>query len=74
MLVKVTHGMIEDGKSRRGGWSEDQLLWLGVTYPPKKGWKAGLVGQYLPQAWIDAFLRLKDRHLSRGRIAKQGRR
>lgn len=34
------------------GFNRDQLILLGVGYPPKRGWLRGLVGKEIPdQIW-----------------------
>lgn len=55
--------MIQDGRSRRGGWSERQFVLLGVPYPPQKGWRKTILGKEFKEEVIKEFLKLKDRHL-----------
>jgi len=41
----VTLAMIESRRSRRGGFTKKDLAWLGVAYPPSKGWKWEIMGK-----------------------------
>lgn len=61
----LTHELIEQGKSRIGGWSRDQLELLGVEWPPVAGWKDRLAcsGRDVADEVVAEFLDLKDRHL-----------
>jgi len=36
---------IEALKSPKGGWSKESLKSLGVSWPPKRGWKNKLLSQ-----------------------------
>ena len=58
----VTETILNDGKSRNGGWSMKQLNLLGVNCLVK-GWKRRIIGTDVPKSNIDRFLSLKDAHL-----------
>lgn len=58
--VVLTHELIESGKSNVGGWTRKQIEALGVTWPPKAGWKAALVGTEMAKEDFDAFVALKN--------------
>lgn len=57
--VPVTEEFIESGKSPRGGWTREQLRLLGVSWPPPKGWKQGVLGVCIPKATAEEFVRLR---------------
>jgi len=59
--ITLTHEMIEQGSSSQGGWNMNQLEALGVTWPPRKGWKARLDGTRIEKASYERFLSLKKR-------------
>ena len=40
----VTKEMVEGKKSKAGGWTRAALAYLGVPWPPKKGWKSKILG------------------------------
>jgi hypothetical protein len=46
---RMTHdellAKIEALKSPKGGWSKESLKSLGVSWPPKRGWKNKLLSQ-----------------------------
>ncbi len=62
-MVRITNRLIKDGASMNGGWSEEQLALLGVSWPPKKGWKGRIIGRWISAEQAARFLWLKDRHL-----------
>jgi hypothetical protein len=62
-MVEMTNDIIEAGKSRNGGWSEQQFLCLGITWAPVKGWKSLVIGRSYPEEVVKRFLNLKDKHL-----------
>jgi len=61
-MVILTKETLEKGKSKRGGWSNEQINLFGVTM--KGRWKKKIVGQIFPKETIDKFLSLKDKHLN----------
>jgi hypothetical protein len=61
--VTVTIGLIEKGKSLRGGWSRRQIELLGITYPPTHGWAKRSVGNKITASEAEEFLALKDAHV-----------
>ena len=38
-MKKITLKQIEEAKTSRRGWTKEQLIKWGVSWPPKKGWK-----------------------------------
>jgi hypothetical protein len=60
ILTKV---IIEQGKSRNGGFSGKQFKCLGIGENPKKGWLKELMGKEIPDENIEKFLALKNKHL-----------
>jgi hypothetical protein len=63
MFVTLMPEMVHAGRSKRGGWSKEQLDLLGVEWPPTKGWIGRLTGKRVTGSALAAFLRLKDAHL-----------
>lgn len=59
----LTKEILEDGKSRNGGWSLKQFKLFGFDTLPKKGWKDIICGQDWPDEVVSQFLVLKDKHL-----------
>ena len=43
--VVFTRSMFKQIRSIKGGWNKEQLLLLGETWPPKKGWSQRLLGR-----------------------------
>jgi hypothetical protein len=55
-MVTITDDLIEGGKSAVGGYSKAQLALLGVTWPPLRGWKKGIVGKQITKDAATRFL------------------
>lgn len=64
--MTLTEGMIEAGRSPRGGYSRKQLAAIGVPWPPPSGWKADAVGRTV--GWLEyrLFLALRAGGVRRG--------
>ena len=62
--MKLTYDLIEDGKSRNGGWSYKQIQTLGEDHS-RKGWLDRLIGQEVSHLAYARFLSLKDMHLNK---------
>jgi hypothetical protein len=60
MLITAT--IINNGKSRNGGWSLKQLKLLGAD-GFVSGWKRRIIGTDVPKSNTERFLALKDSHL-----------
>ncbi len=43
-MIKVTKELLEQGKSKAGGWNAKQLGWLKLKWPPEKGWQEKIIG------------------------------
>lgn len=63
----ITEEIIEQGRSRNGGWSMQQLECFDIK-SFHKGWKRGLIGKVFPGGKVELFLRLKDKHLKTPKI------
>ncbi len=61
----VTEELLERGKSIRGGWSREQFHVLGIDFPPSKGWKKSILGEYISEIDANFFVELKDAHSTR---------
>jgi len=53
--VKLTHELILQYRSPKGGWKKSQLAALGVSWPPKKGWTKEVVGMELTDQQFQQF-------------------
>ena len=69
-LIKLTKEIINDGKSKNGGWSSLQFACFGINVNSSpKGWKKHLEqliknGEvWLPKEQVLLFLKLKNKHL-----------
>lgn len=51
--VTLTKNHIEMAKSARGGFSKRQLALLGVSWPPKRGWKKKIIGKTIKKSSIE---------------------
>jgi hypothetical protein len=47
MIVTLTY--IDQHKTENGAWTRKQIEALGLTWPPKKGWKKRVVGTELTE-------------------------
>jgi len=63
--VVVTNEILEQGKSRNGGWSNKQMALLGVERKRNKGWKWQVIGSKVPGKNVRKFLQLKNVHLKK---------
>lgn len=45
----ITKKVIQDAKTERGGWSRLSLASIGVSWPPRKGWKRAILGKPIPE-------------------------
>lgn len=55
-MIEITEGLIERGKSKRGGWNKHQLACLGVEWPPPKNWKHRVIGTKISRSSVAKFL------------------
>jgi len=56
MAVVLTKALIEAGRTGNSGYSKNQLLALGVSYPPKSGWIERLIGTEVSDEQYERFL------------------
>lgn len=54
--VVFTEKILQEAKSDAGGWSRKQLGFLGVSWPPKKGWKNDLIGKSMTEKQVNLFI------------------
>lgn len=66
--MRITRELLEQGQSKAGGWSREQLRLLGVNWPPKRGWPAKIVGSEITDAEAARFLELNGAHLKSAKI------
>jgi hypothetical protein len=53
----LTEEFLRKNSTMRGGWTKKQLAALGVSWPPKSGWMAEMIGKEITQKQVDSFLR-----------------
>lgn len=59
----ITKEIIDQGKSKNGGWTKKQLSILGVSWPPEKGWQNKIIGKEIDKDTLDQFLGKLDKQL-----------
>ena len=42
--MQITYQLINSLKTEKSGWTKDSLKYLGVDWPPVKGWKERIIG------------------------------
>lgn len=45
---KITHQILNEIKTKQGGYTKKQLSILNVEWPPQKGWKIRVVNMEIP--------------------------
>ena len=61
----ITNELIEEGKSSKGGWNNEQFKCLGELKFAVKGWKKRVIGTEVSKDAIKRFLELKDLHIKK---------
>ncbi len=56
--VLVTEALLDQGKSKRGGWTKAQTGLLGLSWPLVRGWKRVVVGREIPRRDARRFVLL----------------
>jgi hypothetical protein len=56
-MFTVTKEWINEHRTARGGFTAHQLMAVGVTWPPPKGWLRALVGEEITDAQRARFER-----------------
>lgn len=72
LMLTLTHELIESGMTPRGAWTRAQLAVLGVSWPPRRGWKEALVGKQLSESAYGLFLEAARVKGKAGRTWKPG--
>lgn len=57
LVVTVTREFLLAGQSSNGGWRKSQLRLVGVSWPPKSGWMATIIGKDIRRCDADEFLK-----------------
>jgi len=55
----ITKKFLESGITGGGGINQKQLELLNIEWPPRKGWKFELIGNYIPDDVAKKFISLK---------------
>lgn len=63
-MVKITAEMLEQGKSEKGDYSQEQVSLFGVK-DATSDWTSSLIGQIASIEVVEQFVALKDKHLER---------
>lgn len=53
--MKLTHELIMQYRTPKGGWRKAQIEALGLTWPPQKGWVKEVVGMELTDRQFHQF-------------------
>ena len=65
-MITMTNEIMNQGKSRNGGWNSLQLRVLGIRGSKKrKGWRKRLIGEEFSEDAIQEFLDLRNKHLEK---------
>ncbi len=59
--IIITNEIIQEGKSRNGGWNKMQISALGEDQK-NKGWLKRLIGKEVEENCVEKFMELKDLH------------
>ncbi len=63
--VMITEAMINQGKSAKGGWTQEQFKLLGIDWPPQKGWKKRACGKLIEAVDAERFVALASMKTAR---------
>lgn len=55
----ITRALLEEGMNGNGGWNRKQLDLIGVSWPPKKGWREWAIGKEISDRDAERFIALK---------------
>ena len=55
--------MIVKGLSINGGYNKNQLAYLGIDWPPVKGWKKQIIGNDIDKITYDKFINEINNHV-----------
>ena len=56
VLITLTPELIRLAQTSQGGFTQKQLEFLGIGWPPPSGWLRKLAGQRVPRARFDEFM------------------
>ncbi len=56
--MKITNDLLERAKTTRGGWTMRQMDFIGVKWPPMKGWKLRVLGVHITTGTAQRFVEL----------------
>ena len=63
--MKIDNKLIKKGRSRDGGWTKQQLLIVGVGWPPLKGWKDKIIGNDISKKDAEMFINLNPNEIEK---------
>ena len=55
-MMIVTEEFLEKYKTPNGAWNAKQLALLGISWPPKKGWKRRSIGKCISEGNAKLFM------------------
>ena len=53
--MKLTRELLMRHRTPKGAWTKTQMLAIGLTWPPKPGWREGVVGKRLTDQQFHQF-------------------
>lgn len=64
-MTILTNEIFEQGRSKNGGFSKEQLSLFNVPYPLVRGWQRRIIGMEFTDYSIKRFIELKDSHIDK---------
>ena len=49
-MFKITNEWLDANKTIKGGWTREQVNVLGLSWPLRKNWKKGVIGNFILQS------------------------
>lgn len=69
--MKITEAFLEKHKTKRGAYTKAQMELIGVSWPPKKGWKEKVIGRELTKEQEREFIKAKNRKSVKNKVVKE---
>lgn len=69
--MKVTQEFLDKHKTKRGAYTKAQLELIGVSWPPKKGWKEKVIGRELTKQQEKEFIKAKNPKAVKPKVKKE---
>lgn len=62
--IVMTEAILREGMTPAGGYTEHQLGYIGISWPPARGWKRRVLGASFPAWVVQGFLDPKPPNLT----------